>query len=251
MKVRTEARRDAILEIASEVFLEYGFERASMAEIVRRVGGSKSTIYGYFPSKEALFQAVTQAAGERHIQSAFAELAAHNMEGDITEVLGRFGHKLALFMCSPSLVATHRMVLAEAGHSHIGELFYEAGPKRGMEEIAEFFSRAMACGQMREGMPMVAAQQFGALMQAEVQPRWYYRSLPPLEPDAITALAHRAVTTFLRAYAIHEPKTPAVQDAPPTRASKDSQDAHTEIHAETHTPTASRRKAPKNTKNAS
>ena len=61
MKVRTEARREAILEIASQVFLEFGFERASMAEIVRRIGGSKSTIYGYYPSKEALFQAVTQA----------------------------------------------------------------------------------------------------------------------------------------------------------------------------------------------
>ena len=44
MKVRTEARREAILEVASQVFLEFGYERASMAEIVKRIGGSKSTI---------------------------------------------------------------------------------------------------------------------------------------------------------------------------------------------------------------
>ena len=44
MKVRTEARREAILEVASQVFLELGFKRASMTEIVRRIGGSK---HGY------------------------------------------------------------------------------------------------------------------------------------------------------------------------------------------------------------
>ena len=209
MKVRTEARREAILEIASQVFLEFGFERASMAEIVRRIGGSKSTIYGYYPSKEALFQAVTQAAGERHIQTAFAELAAHDMQQGIAEVLGRFAQKLAHFMCSAELIATHRMVLAEAGHSNMGELFYEAGPKRGMGEIAAFFARAMEHGHLRPEAPMVAAQQFGALVQAEIQLRWYYKDLPPLEPEHIQALAGRAVATFLRAYAPEPAVTPA------------------------------------------
>ena len=51
MKVRTEARREAILEVASQVFVEFGFKRASMIEIVRRLGGSKSTIYGYYRYK--------------------------------------------------------------------------------------------------------------------------------------------------------------------------------------------------------
>lgn len=201
MKVRTEARREAILEIASQVFLEFGFERASMAEIVRRIGGSKSTIYGYYPSKEALFQAVTQAAGERHIETAFAELAAHDMQHGIAEVLARFGEKLATFMCRQEMIATHRMVLAEAGHSNMGELFYEAGPKRGMGEIAAFFTRAMEHGHLRQDAPSVAALQFGALVQCEIQLRWYYKDLPPLPPEEIKALAGRAVATFLRAYA--------------------------------------------------
>lgn len=201
MKVRTEARREAILEIASEVFLEFGFERASMAEIVRRIGGSKSTIYGYFPSKEALFQAVTQAVGEQHIEASLVELAAHDMQHGILDVLGRFGEKLANFMCRPEVIATNRMVLAEAGHSTIGQLFYEEGPQRGMGDIAAFFTRAMEHGHLRQDAPFVAALQFAALVQAEIQQRWYYKDLPPPPPEEIKALAERAVATFLRAYA--------------------------------------------------
>jgi AcrR family transcriptional regulator len=208
MKVRTEARREAILEVASQVFLEFGFERASMAQIVQRIGGSKSTIYGYYPSKEALFLAVTQLAGEKHIQSAFDELAAHDVRAGILEVLGKFSEKLAGLICSQELVATHRMVLAEAGHSNVGALFYEAGPKRGISELAEFFRRAMEHGRMRQENPSVAAQQFMALVQAEIQPRWYYKDLPELTHEQIKDLASRAMVTFSLAYAI-EPVGPA------------------------------------------
>lgn len=202
MKVRTEARREAILEIASQVFLEFGFERTSMAEIVRRIGGSKSTIYGYYPSKEALFLAVTQSVGERHIQSAFEELAAHDVRVGIRDALTKLGAELAVLMCRQEVVATHRMVLAEAGHSDVGALFYEAGPNRGISEIAEFFHRAMAHGGMRQENPTVAAQQFVALVQAEIQPRWYYKELPELTDEQIKAMASRATATFSRAYAI-------------------------------------------------
>ena len=217
MKVRTEARREAILEVASQAFLEFGFERTSMAEIVHRIGGSKSTIYGYYPSKEALFLAVTQAAGERHIQSAFEALAAHDVRIGIQEALGKLCQKLAVLMCSQELAATHRMVLAEAGRSNVGALFYEAGPKRGIADIAEFFHRAMEQGCMRQGDPTVAAQQFLALVQAEIQPRWYYKELPALTDEQIKDMVSRAMTTFSHAYAIEPTSAMTSEDPLPSQ----------------------------------
>lgn len=201
MKVRTEARREAILEVASQVFLELGFKRASMTEIVRRIGGSKSTIYGYYPSKEALFQAVTEAVGEKQIQTAFDELAAPNANAPIAMVLAKFGEKLTKFLCSPDLMATHRMVLAEAGHSNVGELFYEAGPQKGIHQISAFFRLAMEHQRMRKDDPEVAAQQFFALLQAEIQRRWYYQAPAALSDLQIQEITQRAVATFSRAYA--------------------------------------------------
>ena len=65
MRVRTEAKRDAIVGVAAAVFGEMGFERASMDEIAARTGASKATVYGYFGSKQELFLAVIRDAAER------------------------------------------------------------------------------------------------------------------------------------------------------------------------------------------
>ena len=67
MKVRTEARREAIVEAAATLFQEMGYERASMNELARRLGGSKATLYSYFPSKEALLVAVVKAFTTGHL----------------------------------------------------------------------------------------------------------------------------------------------------------------------------------------
>src|ERR1700728_4072656 len=55
---RSDAKRRAILDVASEVFLAQGFAATSMSEIAARLGGSKGTLYNYFRSKEELFAAI-------------------------------------------------------------------------------------------------------------------------------------------------------------------------------------------------
>ncbi len=51
-----EKRRIAILNGAGVVFSKKGFHGARMDEIANEAGVGKGTIYGYFESKEALFQ---------------------------------------------------------------------------------------------------------------------------------------------------------------------------------------------------
>src|ERR1700759_262923 len=60
LRVRTEARRRAILDAARSVFEEQGFDRATMAQISERLGGSKTTLYSPFPTKEELVVACVQ-----------------------------------------------------------------------------------------------------------------------------------------------------------------------------------------------
>ena len=141
MKIRTEARRDAILQIAAEVFLEKGFECASMAEIAQKVGGSKATLYGYFPSKEALFLAVAQAEGQKQMEAAGAELMSSGPAG-LAPALTRFAEALLRFLGAETTCACHRMVIAEAGRSDIGKLFYDIGPKHGLDLIADVMGSA-------------------------------------------------------------------------------------------------------------
>ena len=58
MRVRTEDKRQEIIEIAAQLFEDLGYDRTSMSLISERVGGSKATLYGYFKSKEELLLAV-------------------------------------------------------------------------------------------------------------------------------------------------------------------------------------------------
>ena len=52
-----DRRRNMILKVAHEVFLEYGFTCATMGTIAARLGVCKAVIYGCFKSKEDLFAA--------------------------------------------------------------------------------------------------------------------------------------------------------------------------------------------------
>ncbi len=59
-----EARRQAILEAAEQVFARSGYDRATMAEIAGRAGYSAANLYNLFASKEALFRALFEERGE-------------------------------------------------------------------------------------------------------------------------------------------------------------------------------------------
>jgi len=50
-----EGRFDALIDAATEVFIERGWRRTQMADVAEAVGVAKGTLYGYVESKEALF----------------------------------------------------------------------------------------------------------------------------------------------------------------------------------------------------
>lgn len=58
MARRGDQLRDHILWAAKDVFLETGFERASMDQVASRAATSKRSLYAHFENKEKLFLAV-------------------------------------------------------------------------------------------------------------------------------------------------------------------------------------------------
>jgi len=55
---RRTARRQAILDAAEALFLEYGYPSVSLSTIVQRSGGSLATIYQMFGNKQGLLHAI-------------------------------------------------------------------------------------------------------------------------------------------------------------------------------------------------
>jgi AcrR family transcriptional regulator len=79
-----EARREQILRAAVEVFAERGLEGASMEAVAERAELGKASLYYYFPTKQALLDAVLEAGAERFS----GELAAVRApEGGLPEAL--------------------------------------------------------------------------------------------------------------------------------------------------------------------
>ena len=199
MKVRTETRRNAILEAAVELFKEKGYERASMNELARRLGGSKATLYGYFPSKEELFVAVVRAVATVHLADAIATLsedAAAHMS--LEDLLVRFGERMMVVLTNDaSALAVYRMVVGEAGHSVVGQLFDESGPAQLGEALAALFERAIERGELRRADPKVLAAHFSALVTSETSNRLYQMDPAPMALKDIHRMVRRAVETFL------------------------------------------------------
>ncbi|MFP1725478.1 TetR/AcrR family transcriptional regulator [Lonsdalea quercina] len=199
MKVRTQARRESIISAAAQLFQEMGYERASMNELAKRLGGSKATLYSYFPSKEALFIAVVRAHATMHLSDAVAELA-ERIETNISfdDILMRFGERmLAVLTNDSSALAVYRMVVAEAGRSNIGMLFYESGPSECLDVLSTVMAAAMEQGELHQDDPHLRALQFLALVTAETEIRIFQCDPEPFSTEEIRQLTRRAVDMFL------------------------------------------------------
>ncbi len=198
MRTKSEERRVLILEIAAQVFQETGYEKASMAEISSRVGGSKATLYNYFPSKEELFLAVMELKAQRHMLGIF-EVLTH--DAPLAEVLTQFAVAFMAVRLSPPLVAIHRMAEHEADRTEVGQLLYTNGIARGWKAVADFLSEAMARGDMPAADAQTAAWHLKALIEAEItEPRMLgvMRVAPPAEVLATTV--QRGLAVWLKAY---------------------------------------------------
>jgi len=199
MKVRTDAKRDEILAVARAAFLELGYERTSMAEIATRVGGSKATLYGYFASKEALFLACIERLAEQYISPALAQLEAST--DDVRPALRRFGEQFLAFISTQESVATYRMVISQAGHSAIGEAFFEAGPIQIDTALARYLSGVMNRGQLRKADAAMAATHFLALLaHGEMWRHYFMNEVPVLTRPQIKRIVDRALDAFLTGY---------------------------------------------------
>ena len=193
-----DARREAILDVAQEVFLEEGFAAASMSTIAARLGGSKGTLYNYFRSKEQLFDAFVRRTCARF---ADAMSMAPPIDADLRLHLVHLGRAFLDHLMTPDSIAVQRLVIGEGGRfPELGRIFYEAGPQIFMERMTEELTPLIEAGVLRRADPKLMGFHFKDLVLSGLyQPIiWGVRQHPTAaEKDAQAALG---VDTFLRAY---------------------------------------------------
>src|ERR1039457_7070292 len=195
---KSDSKRQAILETAYRLFRTQGFDKTSMTEITTQVGGSKATVYSHFPSKEELFVECMMTALENYMSDTLKHLDASR--SDPQAALRNFGTSVLNFICSPEQVEVRRLMIAEAARSGTGKLFFDKITAL-RAQISSFLAACMASGLLRRDDPDLAADQLGALLEAEIlEPLLLHvREAAPDEEETALA-ARRAVAAFLRAY---------------------------------------------------
>ena len=195
MRVKTDSRRNAIVASAWQVFRESGFERATMAEISARVGGSKATIYSYFPSKDELFAAAVEHGLREASEEPFRLLA---LPGPLPDRLVHFARAYMASRLLPDMIAVDRILVAEAGRSQVFATVRDKSIRK-RRMIADQLEMEMAQGHLRDADPLRAAVHLLALIEADVLDRHLHGDAT-LTAEAIDEQVHQGVDTFLRAY---------------------------------------------------
>lgn len=194
---RKADRRRTIIEVAERSFLERGYAQTSMSTIAAELGGSKTTLWSYFPSKEELFAAVLDgmiADFERKLDEALMP------GGGTAAVLLRFGRVILEKMMSPTSIALHRLLVSEAERvPTMGQAFAERGPDRLRRRLCQWMEGEMAGGRLRTGDPLLAARQFVALCQAGCYIDRLWRPIGSIRID-IEADVGAAVNSFMGAW---------------------------------------------------
>lgn len=194
----TVQRRKAFVDAAREAFFAHGYAGTTMSSIASKVGGSKTTLWSYFPAKEDLFEAVVDDIVQHYGQMLTIELP---VDRPVPEVLRGFGAMLMTKLTSTPLISLYRLVVGEAERfPHLAETFYERGPRPGKARAAAWVAEKMARGELRAGDPMRAVQHFTGLCQSGLY-QFALLSLPEgRNLDRLAAEIDDAVDIFYRAW---------------------------------------------------
>lgn len=192
-------RRKAFVDAAREAFFTNGYAGTTMSSIASKVGGSKTTLWTYFPSKEALFEAVVDDIVARYGEALSIDLP---VDAPVADMLHRFGTVMLSTLVSTPILSLYRLVVGEAERfPHLAETFYDRGPRRGKARLAEWMREKMERGEMRSGDPVRAVFHFAGLCQSGLYQQAVLGLPEGRDLGRLPADIDAAVETFCRAWA--------------------------------------------------
>lgn len=191
-------RREAILAVAHDVFLESGYEAASMSQIAARLGGSKGTLYSYFDSKEALFQALIADNCDRTRDTVF-DVPTGAALPDALQSIARAYIRLVM---SDYKIRMFQIIAAEARRwPALGIQLYESGPAAAITRLSSLLAADAEAAGLAIDDSTTAAETFMTLCRGALHLRRILGIAPEPDNATIDSEAERAVTAFCRIYA--------------------------------------------------
>ena len=191
------SKRRQILDGARRVFMDLGFDGASMGEIARAAGVSKGTLYVYFADKNRLFEAIVEEESLGKGQIAFD----FDPERDVPTNLAGFGLAYIQILCRPGGGSATRTVMAIAERMpEVGRRFYNNVVSHTIARLAAYLEAGAAAGDLAIDDCHLAATQFMQMCQASLFMPFLFQAAPAPSTERMTHVVASATRVFLAAY---------------------------------------------------
>lgn len=194
---RSEEKRQGILQAATRLFTEHGYEGTSVDDIAAQAGVSKQTVYTHFGNKENLFGvAVSEKCRSSGID---ADVIDMDLPPDI--MLPQLARRFVNLVKSPEALRIYAICTnSTESHPRIAELFYRHGPQKTVDVLSEYLSVQTQSGQLAVDDPDAAAWQLCCMLKGEAHMRAQF-GLEPVPAAEEDRYIDRCVDMFMRAYA--------------------------------------------------
>jgi AcrR family transcriptional regulator len=184
-----------MLGAATELFLRDGYEQTSIDAILVQSGGSKATLYAYFPTKEDLFRAVIDGVMVNNAQPPL------DTSRDVRSMLTEFAVDRLHIIFSARHRAVLRLIIAERERfPDLAKLYYERGPLKSHNLVTEY----LAALKRHDLLDVDDADEAAEFFVGMLMHRWYKELLLlAAETPSAAALQQRSehvVGRFLEAF---------------------------------------------------
>jgi AcrR family transcriptional regulator len=191
------AKRRQILDGARAVFLDLGFDGASMGEIARAAGVSKGTLYVYFADKSRLFEAIVEQENIEQGRLAFNFDPARDVETTLKE----FGTAYIQLLCRPGGGSAIRTVMAIAERMpDVGRRFYEHVIEMTINRFKDYLDVHIASGELAIDDSHLASAQFMQMCQSTLFQPFIFQAAPAPSSEQVAHVVDGAMRLFLLAY---------------------------------------------------
>lgn len=189
-----ESKSEAILEAASLLFAEKG-AGASMAEIARRAGVSKQTLYNRYPTRGEIGRALAARRSD-------AVTAPLRSGGSPEDVLTAMAETLITKVCHGGKGASLRGVaLMSPEEPDLARIIYDAGPGESLRRLGAWLAEQDRLGALSVPDPLAAAEMFTGMALGHAHLRAVLGLAHP-STDQVGARAREVAQRFVKAFAV-------------------------------------------------
>ena len=194
---RDPAKQEALLDAARQLFLTYGPD-LTMEQVIAEARVSRTTLYGNYPDKVALLEAMFARESRRIVSEEFANAP---LTIGIEETLTRFGEGLLGFLSHPDMLGFERLIpLVANAYPTLAARFFAAGPGRAHDILCRLVEQGREQGELVVDNAEEAASDLLGLWQGFLRIQISFGQAPPPVGTVLRRHVTRGVQQFMRLY---------------------------------------------------